>query len=246
MADILGWVKLHRKIRDSSIYSNHKALHCWIECLLRAQHEKNTFYQGREKVVLNPGQFLMGREEFGTSIGMSGSTAWYWIQQFEVDSMVDIKKTAKGSLVTILNWHEYQKVDSKVDNKKTANEQQMNTIKNVKNVKNDKNIYIGEKKFSPSPIREQWESFLRDTKDRQGIYLTIVKYYQGQGYDEKTISTQLQEFVMYWTEPTKSGKKMRWETEKTFEINRRLATWFKNYEKWGNKISTEFKPKFSI
>lgn len=136
--DNMGWIKLHRKLRDNPIYSNSKALHVWIECLLRASHHETNYFLQRQKLKLRPGQFCMGREEFGKSIGMSGSTAWFWIKQFEVDSMVDIKKSSKGSIVTIKRWNEYQEVDSIVDSKKTADEQQMNTNKNNKN---DKNIY---------------------------------------------------------------------------------------------------------
>lgn len=42
---------------------------------------------------------------------------------------------------------------------------------------------------------------------------------------------EVQKFVLYWTEPTKSGKKQRWETETTFEVQRRLVTWRGFFEK---------------
>lgn len=130
-----GWVKIHRKLRDNPIYSNSVAVHCWIECLLRASHEDEGFFLSRRKVILKPGEFIMGREEFGKKIGVSGSTAWYWLNQFKVDSMIDIKTTNKGSVVSIKKWNTYQKADNKLDNRKTTDEQQMNTDKNVKNVK---------------------------------------------------------------------------------------------------------------
>ncbi len=33
-------------------------------------------------------------------------------------------------------------------------------------------------------------------------------------------------FVAYWTEPNKSGTRVRWQAQKFFDIRRRLATWF--------------------
>lgn len=45
---------------------------------------------------------------------------------------------------------------------------------------------------------------------------------------------ELLKFLNHWTEPTKSGKKMLWETKATFEVKRRLTTWMGNAEKWGN------------
>lgn len=35
----------------------------------------------------------------------------------------------------------------------------------------------------------------------------------------------LQKFCNYWTEKNHSGKKMRFEIERTFEISKRLSTW---------------------
>lgn len=133
-----GWIKLHRKLRENPIYSNSTAVHCWIECLLRAIHTDNAVYILRQKVELSPGEFCMGREEFGKSIGVSGSTAWFWLRRFKLDSMIDIKTSSVGTIVTVLKWKDYQLLDSEVDRGKTADEQPMNTYKNDKKVKNDK------------------------------------------------------------------------------------------------------------
>jgi len=39
------------------------------------------------------------------------------------------------------------------------------------------------------------------------------------------LKSEFQKFILYWTEKNKSGTKQRWETERTFEVKRRLATW---------------------
>ncbi len=39
-------------------------------------------------------------------------------------------------------------------------------------------------------------------------------------------------FVEYWTEHNPNGKKMRFEGEKYFDINRRLQTWIRNDKKF--------------
>jgi len=131
-----GWIKLHRQLKENPIYRNSKAVHCWIECLLRSNHKAGGYYLGRKKINLKPGEFILGRNEFGKSINMSGSTAWFWLKQFEVDSMVNIKKTSKGSLCKIKNWKKYQAPDSKVAHKKTVKNPQKNTDNNDKNYKN--------------------------------------------------------------------------------------------------------------
>lgn len=37
---------------------------------------------------------------------------------------------------------------------------------------------------------------------------------------------EIQKFERYWTEKNKTGKKELWEMQKTFEVDRRLVTWF--------------------
>lgn len=45
---------------------------------------------------------------------------------------------------------------------------------------------------------------------------------------EKYNQPMIQEFFDYWKEPNKSKSKMRWETEKTWDLNSRLARWANN------------------
>jgi len=53
--------------------------------------------------------------------------------------------------------------------------------------------------------------------------------------------TQLcKDFILYWTEENKSGKKMKFELEKTFDIKRRLLRWEKNEAKWAKPKKTSF------
>lgn len=47
-----------------------------------------------------------------------------------------------------------------------------------------------------------------------------------------------QEFIDYWTEPSKSGK-LRYEAQKFFDIKRRVNTWLQNKNKYGNSKNTD-------
>jgi len=54
----------------------------------------------------------------------------------------------------------------------------------------------------------------------------------------------LYKFFNYWSELNKSGTKMRFELEKTWEIEKRLATWKNNgmkYDKPVEKNETQIK-----
>jgi len=46
---------------------------------------------------------------------------------------------------------------------------------------------------------------------------------------------EIERFVDYWTEPNKSGTKQRWELERTFDLVRRIKTWFNNMNKFNKQ-----------
>tara|TARA_R110002020_G_scaffold159525_1_gene343407 strand:- start:3630 stop:4244 length:615 start_codon:yes stop_codon:yes gene_type:complete len=50
----------------------------------------------------------------------------------------------------------------------------------------------------------------------------------------------LKEFVNYWTEENRSGSKMLFELQPTFDINRRLQTWCRNEKKWSKGKASKF------
>lgn len=52
------------------------------------------------------------------------------------------------------------------------------------------------------------------------------------GAPEEALTIEVKKFILYWTEPNKSGTKVRWQTEKTFEVNRRLYTWLSRVGKF--------------
>ena len=54
------------------------------------------------------------------------------------------------------------------------------------------------------------------------------------GILENSVRKELISFISYWTERNKSGTKQRWELEKTFELKRRLNTWFRNAGKFNS------------
>ena len=54
-------------------------------------------------------------------------------------------------------------------------------------------------------------------------------------YWDKYTDDMIKEFVQYWTETNPSKTKMRFELQKTFDIGRRLANWYKNSKNFKSK-----------
>lgn len=147
-----GYIKLHRKVWNSTIYSDPNMLKLWIHCLMKATHTEHDQLVGNTIVKLNPGEFVTGRnalsDEYNKGVSLAKKvkplSLWRWMQTLEKMEMLNIKTTNKYSVISIVNWCEYQQNEQQMNNKRTTNEQQMITNKNG-------NKGINEKKEPSSP-----------------------------------------------------------------------------------------------
>lgn len=142
-----GWIRLHRKLKDSLVFDNPDLLKVWIWCLLKATHDDYTQMVGLQEITLEKGQFVFGRKAASVELKMSESKVYRLIKKLENMQNLNIKTNNKFSIITIENWGLYQSDECKgeqqseqqMNNKRTTNEQQMNTNKNIKNNKNINN-----------------------------------------------------------------------------------------------------------
>lgn len=67
-------------------------------------------------------------------------------------------------------------------------------------------------------------------------------------YVEKYGREFLNDFYLYWTEPTLNNKKLKYELEKTWSLDRRLSTWLKQAKKFGTVLpkqkNEQWKPEW--
>jgi hypothetical protein len=82
-------------------------------------------------------------------------------------------------------------------------------------------------------------------EDRKKLELQIsekkLKFYDDcKPYIEKYPKEMLRRFYNYWVELNKSGTRMRYELERTFEISRRLTTWANNDKGFNKADKNEF------
>lgn len=144
-----GWIKVHRRLKESAVFGDPDLLKLWLLCLLKATHKPREVVIEKQVVRLEPGQFVIGRfeleKEYNDGVPnrkkISASTLQRWLRKLETWQMLNIKTYSKFSIVTVSNWTEYQQDEQQVNNKWTTDEQQVDTDKNDKNGKNDKKYY---------------------------------------------------------------------------------------------------------
>ncbi len=84
---------------------------------------------------------------------------------------------------------------------------------------------IQKKERTPSQVATM---FFDDSKSQEDT----IEYLKQKGLPEDVAKEEVYNFVMYWTEPNKSGTRVRWQMEKTFDVKRRLFTWFRRIKKF--------------
>jgi hypothetical protein len=98
-----------------------------------------------------------------------------------------------------------------------------NAIKRWKKVKcNDANALQSQSDRNAIKGKER-----KGNKSKENIELRNTLFVsEVWSFKDKYPDDMLKKFCDYWTEKNKSGSKMRFELQETFEISKRLATWF--------------------
>lgn len=114
MAD--GWIKLHRRFLDSSVWENHNLTRFWLWCLLRASHLSVKARVRYIEVGLQPGQFVFGRKQAAIDTGLSEREVRTCVEALQRENAIIVANhsTKQFSVITIVNWDSYQ--DTKKQN----------------------------------------------------------------------------------------------------------------------------------
>ena len=142
------WIKLYRSILTDDIFTNPENLKVWIWILCRTYFEPKTVVVGRQQVDLKTGQMLYGRKTAALQLHMNENKVYRIIRFLKDKGCIDVEGFSRYSIITVKNWSIYQGSgnffnqtdEQQMNNNRTADEQQVNTIKNLNNYNNLNNI----------------------------------------------------------------------------------------------------------
>lgn len=118
------------------------------------------------------------------------------------------------------------------------NNVQFNTYKTIELVV--KNILEGSKETDSNGSKEPLpnNTIINTIENKKANFIKLLIPFK-----EKYTKDMLNEFYQYWTEESKNGKKLRYDSEKFFDIKRRLITWNKrNNKSTANDVVEKFNP----
>lgn len=200
-----GWIKLHRTILKHWIWSNPDYVKAWLTILLTVNHEEAKSLIRGELIICGRGQSILSLQSWAELFGRKWSIQKVrtFFDLLKVDEMITTEGLRNTTRLTVCNYDSYQDEQQTENTQTTDREQASNTqvTTNNKNKKNkNKDIVIDIASFKKS----------------------IVPFVEIYGRD------MCNDFYSYWTEPTLTGSKVRFQLEKTWDTKRRLARWAQN------------------
>lgn len=102
------------------------------------------------------------------------------------------------------------------------------------------NYRVGKKKLTHNLTQQTTQSVIdvlkAKCKEREKLFeQSLIPFVASRGGIYQP--TMIRAFFNYWTEKNKSGTKMRFELEKTWETSKRLQTWANNENEYGKRNS---------
>lgn len=156
-----GWIKLDRKMLESSAFDNslYFKVFCW--CLLRASTKDTSVKVGFKDIPLKAGEFITSYSRGSGELKMHPSCLRRVLLEMQNDNRIRISSKNKYTKISVVKWALYQVGDENLkNNRQTTEEQPKNnrqttdkrptTNKNNKNYKNEKE----RKENSISPFGE--------------------------------------------------------------------------------------------
>lgn len=149
-----GFIKIHRKLAEWGWYQDSIVKSVFLHLLLNTNFREKQWMGETIKV----GQVVIGTNKMASELGITRQQVRTALNKLKSTNEITIKSTNKFSIVTIVNWGNYQIEEKKSTSKSTnrlTNEQPTNNHQSTINqpqLKNDKNVK-NEKKKEYVPVR---------------------------------------------------------------------------------------------
>lgn len=105
-----GWISVHRKIRDSWIWSEkpYDKAHAWIDLLLSANYEDKKVSLGNQIVEVQRGSFITSELKLMDRWGWGKEKTRNFLKMLEADGMIKKISDKRKTLIKIENYNSYQ------------------------------------------------------------------------------------------------------------------------------------------
>jgi len=228
-----GWIKLHRKIQNNGLWDKKpfSTGQAWIDLLLSANHKDKKFIFDMKLIEVKRGSFITSIKKLCERWGWSNTKVINFLNLLENDSMILRKSDAKKTVLSIVNYSNYQSVsDTETTQKHSKNDTEAILKHTNKNEKNNnkalsENDYI---EFVKNNFKIQTNKYIDEykkayphldiSKHLNEAYLWLISH-----TDKKDRKSRFATFCTNWLKTAASGKYEKINFTKNIELEKRLA-----------------------
>ena len=177
-----GWIKLHRKILDNKVWTSEPFSRgqAWVDLLLLANHDYGFFYLRDHKIEVQRGQVGWSQLRLSERWGWSRTKVRKFLKDLEKEQQVIQQQSHSTSVITIINYEQYQEKEQLEDNSKTTERQQQDTNKkNRRRIKNNKEGNL--KTIFKKPTLEQVTDYCKE-RNNDICPQTFIDFYESKGW----------------------------------------------------------------
>lgn len=174
MQELNGYIKLYRKLIRWGWYQDSVVKDLFLHFLLTASY-KDFEWMGKQ---LKAGQLIAGRKRLAEELGFSERQIRTALKKLESTGEVTTKTTNKYTIITVVNWEDYQiseeiTTNSVSNERPTKDQQKTNERPHLKNNKNIKN-----KRSSNARTRVPQLSEILSFISEEGLNVDGEKFYK--------------------------------------------------------------------
>jgi DNA replication protein DnaD len=125
-----GYIKLWRDIEKQPWYNDSQAVHLFLHILLKATHVERQAIFGGKVVLLEPGQFVTGRNKLSAETGINRSKIERCLKLFEACGQIEQRTSSVNRCISVVNYVKFQKGEPR-----TSNERVTKSVKTQRNPK---------------------------------------------------------------------------------------------------------------
>lgn len=202
-----GWIKIHRSILDWEWWDKPEMVVLYLYMLSSANVE-DTLWHSKS---IKRGQFVTSLSNIERdNPKLTRKIIRTCLKRFQKSGDISIETTNNHSIITICNYDEYNCT-------KTTPVEEVKEYEKDEKHQEETSIHQEKKEVKPKKSKE---GIKEATEQRtQDFYNSLIPFVPTYGRE------MVREFFNYWSEPNKSYSKLRFEQEKTWDLNRRLARW---------------------
>lgn len=158
----IGWIKLHRSLLEWEWYTDLNTRVLFLHLLITANYEDKKW----RGILIKKGSRITGRKQLSDESGLTEQQVRTAIKKLELTKELTIKKDARGSMFTLVNWDKYQDTNQQInhENNQAATKDQPSSNQAATTTKEYNNIRNKENNNIDAEIKTRKDNFLELVK----------------------------------------------------------------------------------